>query len=980
MQKQIFKIFLLLIWGTFFCVPKVFASLNVPLTVQEALPAGVTGINRTNEPVTVGIPLAEDSGITDVSQLGLSGTSAGQFRALAHWPNGNIKWVLTDFQASVAAGQTNTNVSLTDGSGNFGGNDLATDNGTNISVNTTAGQFTIKKANFNVFDQVVVDGQTLVDSGNSGGVRGKDLSGVDYSSINDAGSTAVIEENGPLRTVVKTTGSLKDSNGNWLLDYVLRIHFYKGKSYVKAFAALADANVNHKIKAPFNNFEIVVPINITGTKNATFTRMSDTVSANLAAGTSAYLFQGWNNKYDVQEQGYCMSWHPPIAGNSCTTDTAQYASTSMGLTIQNDATVLNASGDETQYSLGWAEFKDASGKGVTELLRWMPAYWPTGFEFNDSGETSIELYSKHQAGVQLKMQFQTHDTREIMWDFHTSVFDNNQAFYRLHYPLIARADFSQYQNSKVFYDQSEFVSAAQQAQFFDDISGGKVSSSIMTNPTFSRVYRAWSWGSNAADHQFDFDLDWIMNFLRSGLPGWFLNGESSAIFKNDSGVARSDNFGAVYTETPADPVPAAYAVSSRSMNRDMEHANIMVLPIYYYMTGNEDIKDGMIDYGEQSQAEEVASKFPIPDAAHNYSTQGTPYFRAYVRRMKNFAIAYKFTCEVGACNDWYKNIVSEALNQLLDIEENYIPTGGSTLGRNFQRGYIWRDSTLGSHMIHGLFQSQMAYEAFWQVFVTMQNTSWNYSRMLDFQDMLLGLSQFYFNEWTADSGDTNSQNFANDFGFDSDYRVDTPQDYYVLTNGSWVNQHVPATNESMLAFWLVPYEAGRAARFGYYLTGDNSMLTKAYKLNVGTAKHASGHHAAEMQEQSLMWLYFNKNAVKVWNYVNLNVQNNGGGSYTLSWTVPQGAQQYQIKYADKPIVDWLGFNRFTRVFQYDPASHAPFFAASNINNNPAPQAGGTTQTFTVTGLNAATDFYFSLKALTPADQVAPNNPQHLSVN
>src|SRR5579862_19395 len=133
------------------------AQVQVPLTIQEALYPGAptTGLNRTQDPVTVGIPLSDSAGINSINQQGLSGASVGQFRVLGRWPSGNLKWVLVDTQADVTAGGQNQSISVTTGTGNFGGPNLATDNGSNITVSTGVAQFTIRKAAFNLFDQVV---------------------------------------------------------------------------------------------------------------------------------------------------------------------------------------------------------------------------------------------------------------------------------------------------------------------------------------------------------------------------------------------------------------------------------------------------------------------------------------------------------------------------------------------------------------------------------------------------------------------------------------------------------------------------------------------------------------------------------------------------------------------------------------------------------------------------------------------------------
>src|SRR5689334_17330910 len=106
-----------------------YGQTSIPLTIQETLYSGAptTGINRTQGPVTVGIPLTDFGGVSSVSQLGLAGASAGQFRVLSRWPSGNIQWVLVDTQADVPAGGANTSISVVNGNGNFGGPNLATD-------------------------------------------------------------------------------------------------------------------------------------------------------------------------------------------------------------------------------------------------------------------------------------------------------------------------------------------------------------------------------------------------------------------------------------------------------------------------------------------------------------------------------------------------------------------------------------------------------------------------------------------------------------------------------------------------------------------------------------------------------------------------------------------------------------------------------------------------------------------------------------
>ena len=152
-----FVVFLLFFLGlSCFAVP-LRAQTEVPLTVQEMLYPGVPGTPRTQDPLTVGIPLADSAGIRSVSQLGLAGPEAGQFRILGWWPSGNAKWVLIDTLVDLDP-QKSTRVVLTSGHGSFGGEALARENPSSILVNTGPAQFTIRKARFNLFDRVAVGG------------------------------------------------------------------------------------------------------------------------------------------------------------------------------------------------------------------------------------------------------------------------------------------------------------------------------------------------------------------------------------------------------------------------------------------------------------------------------------------------------------------------------------------------------------------------------------------------------------------------------------------------------------------------------------------------------------------------------------------------------------------------------------------------------------------------------------------------------
>ena len=77
------------------------AAISLPLTVREW-----HGFPRTDEPVTCGVPM-QPGALRDLSRVAIRSPEGArvpaQFAALAHWPDGSVRWLLCDFQASVAA-------------------------------------------------------------------------------------------------------------------------------------------------------------------------------------------------------------------------------------------------------------------------------------------------------------------------------------------------------------------------------------------------------------------------------------------------------------------------------------------------------------------------------------------------------------------------------------------------------------------------------------------------------------------------------------------------------------------------------------------------------------------------------------------------------------------------------------------------------------------------------------------------------------
>jgi exo-rhamnogalacturonan lyase-like protein len=915
------------------------AGLPVPLTIQEALPGGITGLARAGGPVTVGIPLEESAGISNVSQLGLSGASAGQFRELARWPSGAIKWVLVDFQSDVLAGGTTSGVSLTTGSGNFGGSALAVDGGASIAISTGAASFTIQKSPFRFFDQVSVGGTGIVTAGGEGLVV-LDGAGTRFTSANDAGGSVIIEENGPVRAVVRATGSLKNASGTRICDYAVRLHFYKGKSFARAFVQLRNAKGSSPTTFTFNSAEVAVPLSLgSGVRFATATSRGAVTDA-LGASETAYLFQAHSSRNDWNENAYNLA---PMSHSGSTFDQRGVEVRKVGGTIYQAL-----SGTDADYANGWAALEDGTGKGVAVGMRWMASQWPAGFEVSGDGTARVELFSKRNSKTGLKFSWGAYETRELFFHFYASPPANRELTrYEMEYPLAARAPLSQYASAGAIYGETQLVSVSEQQAWF---SAHGASSPSLTNIT-PQFWRYHAWPTGGGGNQTDFALLDLTDFLRTGYGGYLAQGERNSMYKCDNAVRHSDGYD--YTTSQIDPGDELGGLNQGAFNGkpfDFEHAHWVSIPIAYYLTGNEIFKEGFVDFGEWKLG--MGDGF-APLYYNPVNILGDGMMRVWSRYYRDFAILYDVTRDVRHWNNL--STMTTALINSKDVPGSPLPAG-----RNLDRGYVW--------MAHGDYQLprfvsdfmtvQIHSEAAWEVLRLLKERG--DSRIEAMEDYLLGLADFIYNEWYFDVGTGYGQ-----FGYLYSYKLDE-------ANNSSTNPYYPP------AEIFRPISSARPLLFAYQMTGDTKYLTREAKLLIGDIGYVTDRTPTESCSEAFMNADLNRPVTGWHNLSGVTAQNLGGGSYRLTWTVPAGTTAYRIKYADKSIVDWLGFNQATRVYQYPPATYTAWFAANNVTNEPAPSPPGSPETFTVTGLDPLKAFQFAVRyTTTSADNTAPAAPQGL---
>ena len=946
------------------------AQFPIALTVQEAIYPGVSGVDRTQDPVTVGIPLPDKAGITDTSTLGLTGTSVGQFRVLGRWPSGNVKWLRVDTQADETAGGQNVAISLTNsGSGNFGGGNLAADNGSTITIGTGTATFIVKKANFDLLDSVIVGGKNLVSSSSAGltlvgptpGNTTCPCSTV-YASSNDPNSTAVIEENGPVRAAIKVMGQLMDSSGNAYMRYTVRLHFFYNKSYVKADMLLQNADYGTSgtfatAYRGFGAFEARLTPTLGKGKTYEFGTSSTPTTASFSGSENAYIYQAYSN--DMED----CDWVAPdprydprsyiarqLLGTTLTKANCQstwsYAQTGYEVV---DGTTLLANGTMSQYPQGWADLRDSTGAGIEVGVYQMAAYWPKSLQFMNGGsEIRIGIWPDQSlflggSGQQYFQSWPQYSEHTLYLNFHGSALPApDSEFLKFQYPLIARADLASYNNAQVF--PFQLLSGAAVDSFYQSLGMYCCISDITPH-----VYRTYNWPAPGGGNQAEMRWADLLLWLQRGYTGRYLNSKHFYTFLTEQVFPRSDYNGATPFNwrdsfvSPTNLNAAGFPRNITSLNNNVgcdsgatvcgrnwmeisdEHAHWYGMMDHYFITGDESVKDAIEDG--------ISDSFGNPNVAHVVNG-GYPNSRAIGVALMSDARLYNFYNAVGDTTS--ANNALQAADTVVNLEvrpELQVSGFGSfPKGVSRTRGLHFCCNTSGIRSAKP-FMNGILNQGMWE-YLQAHGSNWPFYN--DTLDLAEGVASFTLNETFINTGTPDTGCHA---GAGLTYEIDIDNSNNPLYPGCpqtvWFNFFIAAKYGNGNVPWKPEFET--------HLKHVDKSGPPGHWAEYGTFLIDAVINEVLNPEPSLV-------------DVPLSVTNLGNGSYSISWTVPTGAQSYRIKYSAKNIVEWLNFNPVTNTFGIDANTNVPWFAATDVDNPPTPAAPGTTQSFTVTGLGSSQNF------------------------
>ena len=235
-------------------------ALELPLKITE-----YAGIARENEPVSFGVPIprGEVSDLSSLSMLGSDGKAVtSQFETLATWPDGSTRWLLIDFPATANGNQVARYKLNTAGKGSPAGAKLEiSQEGNAITVNTGVMKTILNTQYFDLFNTVYLDNDAdgafsddeLVTSlENVPGIYLRDSQGRELASRWGLVDTALVEAEGPVRATVMVKGGLYEKDqykqGERLVDYTIRMHFYAGSGLVRIFFTLENHNPTLPLK------------------------------------------------------------------------------------------------------------------------------------------------------------------------------------------------------------------------------------------------------------------------------------------------------------------------------------------------------------------------------------------------------------------------------------------------------------------------------------------------------------------------------------------------------------------------------------------------------------------------------------------------------------------------------------------------------------------------------------------------------------
>lgn len=310
-----------------------------------------------NRPFTIGVPCAE-AAIFPQQNLRLD--SDGQalplhVTALAHWPDGSLKWLLLDFQASLKAGEQRRFQLQAAGAADQSSAKLTvSEDEKGYLIDTGVAQFNISKQRTGLLEQVVYEGTSLLTSASS---RLLLLDEQGNSAMPVVSKLRIVNPGNALRQELSIDGFFQNDADESLADFNLKLIFFAGLATVKCEFTLANPqaaehpggvwDLGDKGSFFFQALSLQLTLVDSDAGHDSFLRLSPDVDWQVLSSASFKLVQyssggeNWQSKNHVNYKGEvplkvkgyrCFEQGIQQASGERATPTLHLASTAGGIT------------------------------------------------------------------------------------------------------------------------------------------------------------------------------------------------------------------------------------------------------------------------------------------------------------------------------------------------------------------------------------------------------------------------------------------------------------------------------------------------------------------------------------------------------------------------------------------------------------------------------------------------------------------------
>ncbi len=484
----------------------------------------------------------------------------------------------------------------------------------------------------------------------------------------------------------------------------------------------------------------------------------------------------------------------------------------------------------------------------------------------------------------------------------------------------------------------------------------------------------------------EFHESGLYNFIRRDFTGQYANAAYFYKYVAENGFPLSDNFdwNAHPTEIRSYTFPQAvsvnYALSIAgsggqarlNIESDMEHGNAQGIQTYYEVSGDETIKDAIVEGIVPFFAGAVSSAnyTQLTGALWNDRSSGNLFMWAsHLYRflngiqdstnaaaiLANAQTVYTVRVQPDLCvNPGYPagctpdlgdSIPQTGTSKIRGVGNIYKDTSYTNVGCSFPASRRTAKAFMTSRKLEGMLQ-----------FYDIVPSSWAFRNQLF--DYAYGSSQWVFGEMLTDNGTNVWTNNSLRYAMAMDYAMGCSTagaDWLQLNNVQTV-WHPFVTTER----YLGPLSASKKRIFGQILqrlSSGGGALDEFFHATIATGIYYILHP----QASSL-------NTVPITGFVN-----NGGGSYTITWITPASTTGLRVKWGAKQIVDWIGFDPILFAPVGDVVNTQNWFASTDASSIPAPSPGSQSMTIS-TGTSGLTVANFMVKAYLSILTVTTSSP------